>query len=370
MHSKTFVLVSPKNRTAYNFRGELIEQLGKRGYEVYVTGPNRTDVDRIEALGARFVEIPNDKNGINALADIRYFFRLLRLFRRLRPQATLGYTVKPVIYGSIAARLAGVRSITAMITGAGYLFVSTSFKARVLRSIAKILYRCGLAAAHRVVFQNPDDRREFIDNGLVRAAKTAVVNGSGVNLAKFPQAPFPDRMTFFMLSRVMYAKGVREYLEAARQVKARHPEVRFVLLGAFEHLPDSIPEAKVRREFIDTGIVEYHGESRDIASFYARCSVFVLPSYREGTPRTVLEAMATGRPILTTDVPGCRQTVVDGQNGFLVPPKNPGALAEKMVWFIENPDALERMGAKSHALCREKFEVAAVNRQMLTLMHL
>lgn len=370
MQDKVFVLISPKNRTAYNFRGDLIREIISRGYTVYVTGPDRIDEDKIKGLGAEFIEIPNNKNGISVTADLKYFFTLFKLLRKVRASATLGYTIKPVIYGSIAARLAGVRSVNAMVTGAGYLFISQSRKAKFIKGIAKILYKIGLASARNVIFQNPDDRDEFVQNKLVKRDKTNIVNGSGVNMSHFPLAPLPAHTTFFMLSRIMYSKGVMEYLEAARKVKARHPQVRFVLLGASENIQDSIPWDKIHSEFIETGIIDYFPETSDVISFYKQCSVYVLPSYREGTPRTVLEAMAMGRPIISTDVPGCRGTVIDGENGFLVPVKDVDALAGKIEWFIRNPDRIGPMGERSHRICEEKFEVSKVNKDMLSIMGL
>lgn len=358
------LIISPKNRTAYNFRGDLIRELIGRGHEVVVTGPNRDGEEKITALGARFELIPLEKNGLSVLADLRYFWMLYRLIKKEKPDATLGYTIKPVVYGAIAARLAGVKHITSMITGGGYVFISNTVKARLLRLLVSLLYRVGFKSAHTVIFQNPDDREEFIRRGLVKTQKTRLVNGSGVNMETFSPATFPERITFFMLSRVMYSKGVGEYLQAAATVKAKHPAVRFMLLGAVENLQDSMSREALQ-PFIDKGIIDYFGETEDIRPYYGQCSVYVLPSYREGTPRTVLEAMATARPVITTNTPGCRQTVVEGQNGFLVPVKDAAAVAEKMEWLINNPNRIEPMGKESLRICREKFDVEKVNAEMI-----
>lgn len=365
---KKFLLVSPKNRTVYNFRGDLIRDIRAKGYNVVVTGPNRDHIDRIEALGARFIEIPMDKTGINILSDLRYLWRLFKVMRQEKPDITLGYTIKPVIYGSIAACLAGVPNRNSMITGAGYLFTGTSLKAKILRTLALVLYRIGLGCVHRVIFQNPDDRAEFVSKGLLPASKCRAVNGSGVNMEHFAPRPLPTQLTFFMLSRVLFSKGIREYLQAAERVKSRHGEVRFMLLGAVEHMPDSLTMSDLQ-PYIDAGVVDYFGETSDVRDYIGQCSVFVLPSYREGTPRTVLEAMAMRRAILTTDVPGCRETVVPGENGFLVPAGNADALAERMIWFIEHPGRIEEMAERSLELCREKYEIGRVNRTMLEIMN-
>lgn len=358
-----FILVSPKNRTAYNFRGDLIKEIISCGYEVIVTGPNRDNVDKIEELGARFEEIPMNKNGVNPLHDLKYLFALKKLFKKEKPDVTLGYTSKPVIYGSIAAKLSKVPHVVAMVTGAGYAFTAKSTKAKVIKLIMSLLYKTAFCCANTVIFQNNDDKEQFVKEKLVKETKTVIVNGSGVNTQKFTVAPFPERTTFFMLSRVMYSKGIREYLEACEIVKEKYPEVRCMLLGACEGIQDSISHEQLKT-YVDRNIIEHFGETDTVADYYKQCSVYVLPSYREGTPRTVLEAMAMGRPIITTDAPGCKETVIDGKTGFLVPVKDAEEVAEKMIEFIENPDLIKTMGKESLEYCINKFDVNKVNKDM------
>lgn len=358
-----YIVVSPKNRTVYNFRGDLIRQIIAAGNEVIVTGPNRIDVDKVEALGARFVELPVNKNGLNPLADLKYLMKLCSLFRQERPDVVFGYTSKPVIYGSIAAKLAKVPHIVPMVTGAGYAFTAQTAKAKLVRLVMSVLYKTAFACADLVIFQNSDDREQFVGEKLVRADKCRIVNGSGVNMDRFSPAPYPERTTFFMLSRVMYSKGIREYLEACRIVKEKYPQARCMLLGACEGIQDSLSEADLK-PYIDDGIIEHFGETDRVADYYSQCSVYILPSYREGTPRTVLEAMAMGRAIITTDAPGCRETVVDGETGYLVPVRDAEAVARKMMEFIENPRRIPEMGRKSLAYCREKYDVNKINEDM------
>ena len=358
-----FILVSPKNRTAYNFRGDLIKRIISCGYEVIVTGPNRVGVEKIEALGARFVERPMDKNGVNPKEDLKYQKALCELFKKEKPDVVLGYTSKPVIYGSIAAKKAGVPHKVAMITGLGYAFTAQTKKAKAIRAVMSVLYKKALNCADTVIFQNPDDREQFVSSGLVKSEKCRVVNGSGVNTNRFSVADYPDKITFFMLSRVMYSKGIREYLRACELVKEKHPEVRFMLLGACENIQDSLSKEDLA-PYVEKGIIEHFGETDRVEDYYKQCSVYVLPSYREGTPRTVLEAMSMGRAIITTDAPGCRETVIDGKTGFLVPVKNAEAVAEKMTEFIENPELIKTLGAASAEYAREKFSVDKVNDDM------
>ncbi len=358
-----FILISPKNRTAYNFRGDLIQKIQSCGYEVVVTGPNRDNVDKITALGARFVEIPVEKNGINPLEDLGYQRALYRLFIKEKPDVILGYTSKPVIYGSIAAKKAGVPHIAAMVTGAGYAFTAKTVKAKIIRIIMSLLYKKAFTSADIVIFQNSDDKNQFVRSHMVEAEKCRVVNGSGVNHQKFPVSEYPEKITFFMLSRVMYSKGIREYLEACSIIKKKYPAVRCILLGACENIQDSMTKDDLQR-YIDTGIIEYFGETDCVADYYRQCSVYVLPSYREGTPRTVLEAMSMGRAVITTDAPGCRATVIDGRTGFLVPVKDGQAIADKMERFIQNPELISKMGTASAEFCRAKFDVNKVNQDM------
>ena len=358
-----FILVSPKNRTAYNFRGDLIKRIISCGYEVIVTGPNRVGVEKIEALGARFVEIPMNKNVVNPKEDLKYQKALCELFKKEKPDVVLGYTSKPVIYGSIAAKKAGVPHKVAMITGLGYAFTAQTKKAKAIRAVMSVLYKKALNCADTVIFQNPDDREQFVSSGLVKSEKCRVVNGSGVNTNRFSVADYPDKITFFMLSRVMYSKGIREYLRACELVKEKHPEVRFMLLGACENIQDSLSKEDLA-PYVEKGIIEHFGETDRVEDYYKQCSVYVLPSYREGTPRTVLEAMSMGRAIITTDAPGCRETVIDGKTGFLVPVKNAEAVAEKMTEFIENPELIKTLGAASAEYAREKFSVDKVNDDM------
>lgn len=364
-----FILVSPKNRSAYNFRGDLIKEIQKKGYDVVVTGPNKEGIDRIEALGAKFIEVPVNKNGVNPFADITYCLKLKNIMKAEKADSILGYTIKPVIYGSIAAWLAGVKNRTAMVTGAGYLFASKSLKARIIRSISFVLYKLGLGAAQKVIFQNIDDLNEFVEHGLVRKDKCHVVNGSGVNMNKFTPAKYPKTPTFFFLGRLVYAKGGMDFVKAAKIVKEKYPNSRFMILGKIDKsVPDAIT-AEDLMPYVNDGTVELFPETDNIAQYYAMSSVFVLPTaYREGTPRVILEALASARAIITTFTPGCKETVKDGVNGFFVDIHSPNDCAEKMIHFIKHPEDIERMGAESLELCQNKYEISIINRNMIDIM--
>jgi len=364
-----FVLVSPKNRTVYNFRGDLIKEIKKRGYEVIVTGPNLEGIENIRELGARFEEIPLDKSGINIVKDMKYMYKLLKFLKKEQPEVTLAYTIKPVIYGSIAAKIVKVKNINSMITGVGYVFTANNIKAKTMRFFVSMLYKISFFFSDTVIFQNKDDQEEFVHRKLLNKNKSKLVNGSGVNMNNFTPKDYPKQLTFFMLSRILKNKGVREYLTAAKKVKNKHPHVKFILLGALENMQDSLSMDDLT-PYIDEGIIEYFGETNDVTKYYEKSSVFVLPSYREGTPRTVLEAMAMARPIITTDAPGCRETVESGENGFTIPIKNCEELEKKMNWFIENHHLIPKMGEKSYELCKRKFDVKKVNESMISHLSL
>lgn len=359
------IFVSPKNRTVYNFRGDLIKEIVTLGHEVVVTGPNDIDVDKIEALGARFIKIPMEKTGVNVKSDLKYIFALKKLFKDEKPDITFGYTIKPVVYGAIAAKMAKVKNRYSMVEGLGYIFTANTKKARILRPIVKTLYRIGFKCAKKVVFINPDDLKDFTNMKLLKKDKCCLVNGAGVNLDHFGLEPLPEEPVFFMLSRALISKGVRVYLEATEIVRSKYPNVRMMLLGEIdESMQDSLKKEEVQK-YVDMGTVEYFPEHPDVRLFYKQCSVYVLPSYREGVPRTTMEAMAMGRPVITTDAPGCRETVSHGETGFFVPTGDSKALADAMCKFIESPALIKTMGEKSYNFCKEKFDVHKVNADLL-----
>ena len=307
-----------------------------------------------------------EKTGVNVMSDLKYIKALKKLFKEEKPDVTLGYTIKPVIYGAIAAKQAKVPRRYSMIAGAGYVFVAKTTKAKIIRMLVKILYRIGFSCAHKVVFMNPDDLQDFTSLKLLKKDKCCMVNGSGVNMQRFEREPLPKKPVFFMLSRALRCKGVSEYLEAAQIVHERHPDVRIMYLGEIdESMQDSLKQTEVQK-YIDSGIIEYYPEHPDVRVYYRQCSVFVLPSHREGIPRTVQEAMAMGRPVIVTDAPGCRETVKNGETGYLVPVGNPQALADTMCKFIENPDLINKLGEASYEYCKEKFDVCKVNKTLLS----
>ena len=353
------------------FRGALIRDLAESGCEVHVAAPDLTWEPGLGlTLGLpndRFHAIPLTRNGTNPLADLGTVVAIWRLMRSLRPNATMPYTIKPVIYGTIAAWLAEVPHRYALVTGLGYAF--TGKRQGLLTGIIGMLYRFALGKAHKVFFQNPDDESLFRERGLLpRSVPSVVVNGSGVDVSSFSIEALPSgQHIFLMIGRLLGDKGVREYAEAARRLKVRNAGVQFRLVGWIDTNPDAIAQAELD-VWIAQGTLEFLGKLGDVRPAIAGSTVYVLPSYREGTPRTVLEAMAMGRPIITTDAPGCRETVIDGENGYLVPVKSVDALVEAMQRFIDNPDLAAKMGQRSRQIAEDKYDVRKVNTVMLREM--
>jgi len=366
-----FILASLAD-SLLNFRGPLLRELVGRGHTVSAAAPGPSGAVRRELarMGVRCHDVPLARTGTNPVADLGTLRHLVRLFRAERPDLFLGYTIKPVIYGSLAAHRAGVPAAYAMVTGLGYGFARGGRRSRLLGWLVPSLYRKALRRNRKVFFQNPDDLAVFRDRGLLRDPGQAVlVSGSGVDLEAFAPAPLPERVSFLLIARLLGAKGVREYAEAAAIVRERHPEVRFRLVGWIDDNPDAIAERELAAWTAD-GRIEFLGRLEDVRPAIADAAVYVLPSYREGTPRTVLEAMAMGRPVITTDAPGCRETVTDGENGRLVPVGDAKALAEAMEWFILHPDRAALMGKASHERAVERYDVTKVNRVILQAMGL
>ncbi|MDR5730485.1 MAG: glycosyltransferase family 4 protein [Terriglobia bacterium] len=369
----TVLVLGGRASSLVNFRAPLIEELCARRYRVVAAaGEDEAAVgDELRARGIEYAPVGLNRTGTNPFSEVAMVLELNALMRRVRPAIFIGYTIKSVIYGLIAARLAGVPRRFAMITGLGYAFTEgNEIKRRLLRRISGSLYRTALKFADRVLFQNPDDRDYFVGKGFVMAEKTALVNGSGVDLARFVPAPLPPTpLTFLLIARLLRDKGIREYCEAARIVKNAHPEVHFLLAGPFDSNPAGIAQDELDG-WTNSATIEYLGSLNDVRPALAASHVYVLPSYREGTPRTVLEAMATGRAIITTNVPGCRETVQPGVNGYLVPAKDPKALAQAMLNFLATPTLAKQMGQTSLEMVSERFESRAVAQQTADMLGL
>ncbi|WKY46937.1 glycosyltransferase family 4 protein [Eubacteriaceae bacterium ES3] len=364
------MVISPKNKAIFNFRGDLIKEMIRQGHEVVATGPNQDNLDDILALGADFIEVPLVKDNTSIWGDLKYYQNLKKVFLKEKPDVVFAFTIKPVIYGSLAAKRAGVRKIYAMVTGLGRVYSSNSMKSKLLRVVTGILYKSAFKGCDRVIFQNDDDRMKFVNLKYTTEEKTVRVDGSGVNLQRFQVASLPNENIFLMIARIIKEKGVLDFAEAARIVKIDYPEACFILLGGYDKSIGAIRQEDLE-PYISEGTIEFPGEVKDVVPYLKEARIFVLPSYYgEGLPRTILESMAMGRPVITTDWQGCRDAVENGVNGYLVKPRDPISLSLAMKKMIEEPQKAKAMGENGRKLCQEKYDVNLVNKHMLSIMGL
>lgn len=377
-----FLIIASYPGSILKFRGALIKALQDKGFEMHIAAPefgnHPEDVTALMNLGYTLHDIPLQRTGTNPLKDAAALSSLRILMKKIKPTHVMGYTVKPVIYGTLAAWAARVPNRYALITGLGYAFqqVEETGHRSKLQKLIHGLYKQALSKTSKVFFQNPDDLNLFKQLKLISpATPTAVVNGSGVDISEYEVVPLPiagdntTELRFLLIARLLGDKGVREYAQAAKRIKTKHPQTQFDLVGWIDDNPDSIEQQELDN-WIKDGTINFWGKLADVKPAIATSSIYVLPSYREGTPRTVLEAMAMGRPVITTDAPGCRETVTDGVNGFLVPVKSVDGLTEAMGKFITDPALISTMGQASRQIAEEKFDVRAVNNFMLKEMGL
>jgi glycosyltransferase involved in cell wall biosynthesis len=365
-----FLIIASYAESLSNFRGLLIDALVKQVSSVHICAPFGADDIKVESQlvdkGVVLHDIPMQRTGINPLTDLQTLLSIYCQLRSDKPDMVLAYTIKPVVYGIVAAWLAGVPRRFALITGLGYVFVGG--RNGFLTRLVSLQYRFALGRVEKVFFQNPDDEALFRQLRIIsKKTKSVVINGSGVDLDLFNVAPLSSNPVFLLIGRLLGDKGVREYVGAARLIKACFPGTRFLLVGWIDENPNSVSKEELEGWVLE-GVVEYLGKLSDVRPAIAVASIFVLPSYREGTPRTVLEAMAMGRAIITTDAPGCRETVIDGDNGILVRVRSTHCLAAAMEKLIKNPELIATMGKRSREIAEEKYDVHKVNEVMLREM--
>lgn len=367
-------IISNQAFSLLNFRGSLIADMTRKGHKVLALAPDHDELTRtsIQSLGAVPLDYSLSRTGMNPVRDAVDMIHLALLLRRIKPDIILCYSIKPVIYGIFAAWLVRIPQRFAMIEGLGYVFTpqegSEPLKRLVLRGAVSVLYAAALRLASRVFFLNMDDIDEFLERRLVHPRKAFLLGGIGVDLDNWsPTPPFSNPMTFLLAARLLREKGIVEYAKAAEIIKKEHPGTRFILLGSLDTNPGGLSQSEVE-QWVTDGILEWPGHVSDVRRWLAQTSVYVLPSYREGVPRSTQEAMAMARPVVTTDAPGCRETVVDGENGFLVPVRDPKALAEAMERFIIQPELIEKMGNSSRKMAEERFDVHKVNQLILGKM--
>ncbi|WP_063454445.1 glycosyltransferase family 4 protein [Acinetobacter johnsonii] len=377
-----FLIIASFLPSVLNFRGKLLQEIYQQGFDIHIIAPDifsfPDEYQDLLDLGYHVHEIPMQRTGTNPVADLKTLHSMYMLINKIKPDYVLSYTIKPVIYGTLASWLVKVPKRYALVTGLGYAFqnVEQGSKRNIFQKLVHCLYQQALSRSHKAFFQNPDDLKLFKDLKLLNAkTPTVVVNGSGVNVADFNVLPLPImvdqkvKVSFLLIARLLIDKGVREYIKAAEIIKHKYPHVEFNLVGWIDENPTAITQQELDG-WIAKKTINYWGKLTDVRPAIAESSIYVLPSYREGTPRTVLEAMAMGRAIITTDAPGCRETVTDGDNGFLVEVKSVESLVKAMEKLILQPELIAKMGSRSREIALHKYDVHQVNAHMMQEMGL
>lgn len=370
---QTIAIIAHHAVSLLNFRGRLIRELVAAGLRAHCLAPDyEPDTrDAVRSLGAEPVDYCLQRTGMNPLRDARDLVGLMGHLRRLQPDVVFAFSTKPMVYGTLAAWLARVPRRVAMVEGAGYVFTVSgegpTWRRRVLRGVVEFLYRIALRRAHRVIFLNSDDLEEFVGHRLVPMDRTALLGGIGVDLEAWRMAPsVAAPISFLLVARLLREKGILEYVAAARVIRQQYPEVRFVLLGGLDTNPGGLGKEEVR-SWVGEGVLQWPGHV-PVQPWIEQASVFVLPSYREGVPLSTQEAMAMGRPVITTDVPGCRQTVEEGVNGYVVPARDVDTLVAAMRRFIESPELVATMGLASRKIAERDFDVRQINKKLMAYL--
>ena len=358
-------VLSSHTPSLFWFRMDMMKAFKECGCDVFAVGneDEKEWANKFAERGIIYRQIKVQRNEINPLNDLKTLFSIKKVLREIRPEKIFTYQAKTVIYGGIVAKQLGIKEVYPLIAGIGSVFLKDNFKTKIVRLVMTLEYKLSMRNACGVFFQNHDDEKIFRNNHIITKQQVVMIPGSGVNLNYFKRQPLPERFAFLCISRLIRDKGVYEFLEASRRMKKCYPEIRFLLVGPYDSNPSAIKPEELQ-PFVDEGTIEYFGEQEDVRPYFAQSNVFVLPSYREGTPKTNLEAMASGRAIITTDAPGCRETVIDGENGYLVPVKDIDTLCEKMEYFINNPELVSIMGSNGRKMAEEFFDVEIVNKRI------
>lgn len=373
---KTIMIIGNVPSFVIIFRHELIVTLVEKGYKVYclANGYSKDEEDVIKSWGAIPLNHELNVKGINPISDFRATFKLYKTFKSIKPDVVLASFVKPVIFSAFAAKAASIKKKVGMIEGLGNAFIrdkkGPSLKTKILKLIQVFLYKLSLPLLDSVILLNNDDKTDLIKKYKIKTKNLNILGGIGVDLEKFSYSK-PDiskPITFLFIGRLIEAKGINEFIEAAKTIKKQYPNCMFQVLGGLdESNPFSIGENALKK-LIDDGLIIYPGHVQNVQEWIENCHVFVLPSYREGVPRSTQEAMAIGRPIITTDVAGCRETVIEERNGFLVELWNINQLAERMRYFIEQPEKITEMGIQSRLIAEEKFDIHQVNQRLIRIL--
>ena len=351
----------------------LLKSLKEKGFDVITITPKDEYTDRLISNGFIHYHIPIDRRGLALLSNFITIFSFLSLYCHIKPKMIIHFTIKPVIFGTLTARFCTKAKIVNNVTGLGYIFIGKTFLHKILKPFVRWMYWCVLRLSDLLIFQNEADRDFFIKSKIIteKIPPSILISGSGVDLDRFRRKNVKNKkseVNFILIARMLYDKGIQEYIEAAKIVKRTFKNAIFYLVGDIDKGNPSAISSETINTWRQQGIVNYCGKVDDVVTFLENADVFVLPSYREGLSRSIIEAMAMELPIITTDVPGCRETVIEKENGLLVRPNNVPDLVQAMIFMINNPDKRLKMGKKSRLIAQDKFDVQQINQLYLSYL--
>lgn len=373
---KKIILLNNTVQNILGFRKHLIQFLIAHSYEVYAMATDYTDETRqkVEDLGAIPINYSFARGGLNPFADLKNMKQLEKIFKQIQPDVLLSSFSKPVIFGTLAAKKARIPKVIAMLEGLGYTFTEhpngQSLKAKIIKQIQIALYKIALPKANTVIFLNSDDPKDLLDNYHIKVKRKKILGAIGLDLNEYKYSiPPTEPISFIFIARLLREKGIFEFLQAAKKIKDKYPLTIFNVIGSLDtENPGGLKKDELEY-YIENDVIKYPGFVNNVAEWIAKSSIFVLPSYyREGVPRSTQEAMAIGRAVITTNVPGCRETVENGRNGFLIPKWNVPALVEAMEYFIKNPNEIIHMGKESYQIALEKFDGNKINEKLLSII--
>jgi glycosyltransferase involved in cell wall biosynthesis len=369
---KHILIIGALPESLLNFRGELIKDFIATGLKVSAAASNATldQIKCIRNLGVEYHQYSVARNKISIGSDLLSIFLLFKLILKTKPDIVFSYTITPIIWSGIVLLFFKKIKFFALVEGLGYAFGDKTLYRKCVKFIVCILYKLSLSKSNQVIFLNVDNADFFRNNKLVNRKKIRLIDGIGVDLEYFKPTPLPDMpIVFLCISRLLIEKGLREYVEAARIVKIIYPQATFKLVATSDLSSDRVHPDEVNQWKRDN-FIELLSPQSDVRPFIKNSHIYVLASYHEGMPRTTMEAMAMARPIITTDVPGCRETVNEGVNGFLVPKQNAQALADRMIWMVENNHLCQQMGQASHDMAIKRFDVRKINKQIMKILNI
>lgn len=357
------LLVCSSTATVISFRKNFILELNRLGHDVSILAFDEKYKEEISKLGAKLYHFTDANRSLNPFKVLSLKNRYAKAIKEINPDLVFTFMLKPNIYGVQGAKKAGYTNIYSMVEGAGDVFIYNSLKWKLIRKFVCHGYKKAFKHSKKVFFLNSDDKKDFVKRGLVKDEQCELIHGIGIDLEHFEYQPIENKQTFLMIARLLHTKGVFEYCEAAKIVKEKYPNATFNIVG-----PEGTIKAEDLNSYTENGIINYLGATTDVRPFIKDCGIYVLPSYREGFSVSIMEAQAVGRAVITGDTNGTRDAVDDGYNGFLVPIKDSNALAEKMIYFLENQDMVTKMGNNARKRAEESFDHRVINKKICKII--